>query len=226
MELFDRSQRMAEDILRVLRLVHHGIFSIAGAVHLSKTWFDEDEEPRYDFIQGSSRSSLMTSVFSTKQCEEVEEFYKALQEPRVVQHRGLVQAARRYGFAIESHREEDRIVDVMIAAEALFLSDAGSAQERGELKYRLSLRAAYFMGKDINERKTIFRFMKNAYDARSTIAHGGQPTKLKGLNGEQIGLHQFTHFTAHYVRRGLRKAIREAPPEGPFMDWDSLILSG
>lgn len=226
MELFERSQRIAEEVLCALRLVHHGVFSIPGAVHIPKTWFDEDQEPRYDFIQGSSRQSLMTATFSTKACDKVEFFFQALQEPRVKKHRGLARAARRFGYAMDDHRDEDRIVDVMIAAEALILSDAGSAQERGELKYRLSLRAAYFMAKDVEERKTIFRFMKAAYDARSTIAHGGQPTDLKDLEGDDLDINEFSHFTSHYVRRALRKAIREAPANGPFMDWESLILSG
>ena len=226
MELFEKSQRIGEAVLCALRLVHHGVFSIPGAVHLARTWFDEDEGPRIEFLQGSSRQSLMTATFSAKACDEIEFFFNALQETRVKKHRGLVQASRRFGYAMENHREEDRIVDVMIAAEALFLSDAGSAQDRGELKYRLSLRAAYFMGKDADERTKIFKFMKAAYDARSTIAHGGQPSSFRDLEGNEIDAHQFSHFTSHYVRRALRQAIREAPANGPFMDWEGLILSG
>lgn len=226
MDFFEKSQRIAEEVLCALRLVHHGVFNIPGAVHLPKAWFDEDEDPRIEFLQGSSRQSLMTASFSSKACDEVEFLFGALQDPRVKRHRGLAQSARRFGYAMEDHREEDRIVDVMVAAEALFLGDAGSAQDRGELKYRLSLRAAYFMGKDAAERHKIFKFMKSAYDARSSIAHGGQPSSFKDLEGNEIDAHQFSHFTSHYVRRALRKAIREAPANGPFMDWEALILSG
>lgn len=63
----------------------------------------------------------------------------------------------------------------MIAAEALFLSDLGSSTDRGELKYRLALRAAHFIEAADLTRRQVFEHMKRAYDVRSAIAHGGRP---------------------------------------------------
>lgn len=76
-------------------------------------------------------------------------------------------ALRRYNSALDERQLEDRIIDFMIALEALFSSDAR------ELRYRLSLRVAVFLGKNDTEREEILQFMKKAYDARSEIVHGG-----------------------------------------------------
>ena len=40
---------------------------------------------------------------------------------------------------------EDALADLVIAMESLFLSDAGEAKERGELRYRLAQRLAFFL---------------------------------------------------------------------------------
>jgi hypothetical protein len=41
-----------------------------------------------------------------------------------------------------------------------------------ELTYRLSERTAFFLGESSNDRKDIFKFMKDAYAVRSSVVHG------------------------------------------------------
>jgi len=55
----------------------------------------------------------------------------------------------------------------MIALESIFL------QSDGELRYRLSLRIPYFLCDTYYDRKSIQVFIKEAYDLRSKIVHGG-----------------------------------------------------
>jgi hypothetical protein len=69
--------------------------------------------------------------------------------------------------------------------EAVFLND----NENKELRYRLSMRVARFLGKNLEERTRIFETIKNLYDYRSLIAHGatlddmkpGDAKKVKGV---------------------------------------------
>jgi hypothetical protein len=56
----------------------------------------------------------------------------------------------------------------MIILEALFLTGG----EKQELKYRLALRAAHFIGKSVEERRHYFDSLREAYDLRSKIVHG------------------------------------------------------
>jgi len=65
-------------------------------------------------------------------------------------------------------------LDTMIVLENLFLRNANQ-----ELKYKLSMRMAYILGgNDKEKREEIFNFIKESYDIRSKIVHGGEIQEL------------------------------------------------
>ncbi len=76
-------------------------------------------------------------------------------------------ASNRLGFGLERRFDEDRLIDYMIGLESIYLPDG-----QDELTFRLSLRIAFLMGKDVAERKDIFRFIKKMYHLRSKLVHG------------------------------------------------------
>jgi len=88
----------------------------------------------------------------------------------------------------------------MICAESLFLADFGVPRDRGEHRYRLSLRSAVFIQSPPHTRRAIYAHMRRAYDARSAIVHDGgepRPDVLKSLDGAQIPLDEFATTTEH-----------------------------
>lgn len=76
-------------------------------------------------------------------------------------------AYRRLASGLERRNTEDKLIDYMIGLETLYLPD-GSA----ELSFRLSLRVSFLLFKKQEERKTIFKFLRNIYNIRSQIVHG------------------------------------------------------
>lgn len=65
-------------------------------------------------------------------------------------------------------------LDTMIVLENLFLRNTNQ-----ELKYKLSMRMAYVLGgNDKEKREEIFNFIKESYDIRSKIVHGGEIQEL------------------------------------------------
>lgn len=78
---------------------------------------------------------------------------------------GFQTAVRRFYYSTQRHDNEDKIIDIMIAFEALFLN------ENAELSFKLSLRVAKFLD-DRYDSFELFEFMKKAYNIRSKIAHG------------------------------------------------------
>ena len=54
-------------------------------------------------------------------------------------------AFSRFASAFDRATLQDRLIDLMIAAEAIFLQEDGSPEDRGELSFRLALRAAHFI---------------------------------------------------------------------------------
>jgi len=132
-------------------------------------------------------------------------------------------AIQRFGYAGERNRPEDRLVDLMIAAESLFLN----ASERDELSFRLALRFAYYVDIPGFSRAERFKHMRNAYNARSALVHGGeQDPRLLTLPGEgRVTLERFVEAVEQSVRLALVKAVSSSPHgDRQLIDWDTLIL--
>jgi hypothetical protein len=144
-------------------------------------------------------------------------------------NKALALAVRRLGFAAQRERVEDRLIDVLIAAEAFYLTDSGDAKERGELKYRLALRAAVWSERSFEgwTRRQVFAHMRRAYDLRSVVAHGGEPkpkdVKIKDV---QVSLLEVVDATEAILRSALKKALDQ--PTGSAgrlsIPWDDLVL--
>lgn len=67
----------------------------------------------------------------------------------------------------------DSAIDLRICLESIFLEDNNKEQ----LRYRLALRAARFIGKTIEEKSEILKFIKETYDITSTAVHNGKFSK-------------------------------------------------
>lgn len=79
-------------------------------------------------------------------------------------------AYNRYMLALEKESFEDRLLDLWIALESLFVPDG----KKGEIMYKLRLRIAYYFGNTFGQRKQIADFIKHSYNHRSEIVHSGK----------------------------------------------------
>jgi hypothetical protein len=217
-----------EQVVSALRL--HGVESVfpVSIIHRTNPWaFGHDRmfpcrfQPDFPF----------STQLGEQQLGDIKQLWEDLQSERVKQRKYLDVAIRRFSYAHDRYRLEDRIVDLMIAAESLFLSDFKKDNYIGELRYRLSLRAACFLASDGEARKLIFRQMRTVYDLRSAIVHRGDTENVKlpePLNDILTPLEDLVSMIQGYVRFALRKAIKLAvQPETPkeLVNWDELIFS-
>lgn len=114
----------------------------------------------------------------------------------------------------------DKIIDVMIAAEAVFLKGA-----QGELSFQLALRAAYWLSDESGpERKAMFDLFRRAYAARNIIAHGNDLKRLdKILGGESLADH--VAEVAQAMQLALSKMLTDNNASTPTQEqWDAMIL--
>ncbi|HEY1692600.1 MAG TPA: hypothetical protein VGG39_10590 [Polyangiaceae bacterium] len=169
----------------------------------------------------SERPFQLAPSYHLKAADEPEltELLRHLLDPQ--RRKWIALPVRRFGFAAKRTTEEDRIVDLMIAAEALFLNDVGEAG-RGELRYRLSLRASLFIKCGYPRRK-VFEFFKRAYDLRSAVVHGGIPSQkqLRSPGGDSITMAQF----AEILQTLLRAALQRAAGVGVAPKWDDDLFT-
>jgi len=93
-------------------------------------------------------------------------------------------------------RIEDQIVDIITIFEMLFLPERD-----GELKYRLSVRGATLLGKSYEEKMSIHKLFKTAYDIRSSIVHNGLVSKKdnKQLSGLGMNLSELYGKLQNYL---------------------------
>lgn len=127
----------------------------------------------------------------------------------------------RYGQAKERSNDEDAIIDLMIAAEAIFLGSSGDSN--GELKYRLAHRAAMLLGNTPDEKQKIFTFMKKAYDTRSSIVHGVKPRLPNKEDGTKHTLNTYSSEIEKYLRQALNKIIAHICKHNE-IQWDLIIF--
>jgi hypothetical protein len=60
------------------------------------------------------------------------------------------------------------LVDLAVALEALF-----SPTDKSELRFRIAQMTAQLLGTTVSERQQLFREVKEFYDRRSALIHGG-----------------------------------------------------
>jgi len=215
-----RDDLVIDDVLSALRLFKHTQIRVAGLA----SWTDSPW-----LNAGTSYRVLGRWPYGGKfELSEGE-------VPRFLElWRLLEKGAARFGFSI--HRFNlafdrgllaDRIVDLVIAAEALFLGDLDE-KYRGELRFRFALRAAKFIENPNYGERDIFRVMRQAYDARSAIVHGGSPKDTPLPNNQSAKLPAFIDAIEELVRLGLRKAL-SMKEDGKKMRqaeyWDTLVFS-
>ena len=113
----------------------------------------------------------------------------------------------------------DKIIDLGIAFEALYVSDGGS----GEIRFKFSIRAAWYLGKNEKCRKTLMKEFQEIYDWRSTIVHTGKlPNKTKKTPFTPQEVKQFIERAQDLCRESILKILKD----GKFPKWSSLILGG
>jgi hypothetical protein len=118
-------------------------------------------------------------------------------------------AIHRLGEGVRGFRAGDAIVDLCIGFEAV-LSDPGNKEE---LTYRLRLRLALTLEKEIEARRAIKKSLSELYGERSKIVHGAEPdAKDASLRstGEQL----------------LTRLLRRIIELGQIPEWQSVELSG
>ncbi|HEX9430786.1 MAG TPA: hypothetical protein VF944_10450 [Candidatus Bathyarchaeia archaeon] len=114
-------------------------------------------------------------------------------------------AINRFNFAFGRLGLEDKLIDFMIAFEALFFKTG----EIGENRHKLSIRVAKLLARDYESRKRIAKEMAEFYGMRSGVVHG-----------EQVHLKpEFTDKIEDYLRQSIKYFLDQQQAE----DHDEII---
>ena len=122
--------------------------------------------------------------------------------------RSILQARRRLANSIDRYAPDDpeKLIEYAIALESLFLDDSDG---RTELSYRLALRAARLLEKDLESRRSCFQTIRDLYKFRSRLAHGGSLEELKP--NEQRQLDSVLLRCPSIVSKSIRALLERGP---------------
>jgi hypothetical protein len=112
-------------------------------------------------------------------------------------------AATRFGGSFEKLGDEDRLIDYMIALEALV------GRESEAISYRIPLKLSTLVGTSPLERARIFEVLKRAYSLRSGLAHGlhGLEESVR-VQGKDVPRKDFLLEVQGYLIRCIRLFIK------------------
>lgn len=117
--------------------------------------------------------------------------------------------------------QADRALDLGISLEMVLLGAEHNKQELpGQLHNHFRMRGAWLCGKDLNERKELYRNLGRIYSMRSEVAHNGTLLSIEKL-GHERREEEFRMSTS-VAERIFAALLKEGPPE----DWSHIVLGG
>jgi hypothetical protein len=205
----------AERIVTALRL------TCGGSVVATRSLFGQADD-EFPFVAGESTilSTFATAdndrptYLLTDALQELRGTYLMLALPEVKGDRSLQVAIRRLVYAGSRTLDADRLIDLMIAAEALFIKRAGQIQTRTK-RNKIAAGASAMLANDpiLNtDKQHIETFVTTAYKARNAEIHGdGELYKplhlLSGLPTDSLT--QVLNDLERIMRRAILTTLRQ-----------------
>lgn len=172
-----------------------------------------------NMLRYANRSNTSAEV-EEAQINEAKRLYEVLDKKPDLRER-LQIPIERWKTSKTSKRDVDRMIDLGIALEALYVPDSGE----GEIRFKLAVRAAWCLGKDKEDRDDLLKKFKQIYDARSKSVHNGKLDQTVKFGEERIPTSDFIEKTQRLCRKTLLKMVEE--PKFPDRDyWDRLVMGG
>ena len=219
---FEETAARVDELVNALRLYGADTVYYSAIIFRTSEWLFSDE--RLFHTRMHAHVPLVYEQDETW-LRDFSNFWQLLQSDRIRKRKALVQAIRRFGYALERPFNEDRLVDFIIACESLFLSDSPA---QNNLSNTLAQRVAYLLGNNAAGRTTVFHDIKQAYKFRNAVVHASSRTiQIKNEQGNPIEVEQFLGIIQAYTHRALRLMIERAASvdvREPLFNWNNVDL--
>ena len=113
----------------------------------------------------------------------------------------------------------DKMIDLGIALESLYLSTDSSATE---LRFRLALRASWHLGSGLSQRIELMNEFKSIYKLRSDAVHQGKLPDRVRVGSESLTTLAFLERAQELCAKSILQIIWE----GRLPNWDRMVLGG
>ena len=143
------AEEALEEVAACLRVFQPGLIAVGGRATTmpppSGGYQIHGGSPGHPIPGGRMGPFLPNAyVLDEPEVPGLQALWRQMHGPGFRKSRQVALAVRRFAYKGERTRVDDQLVDLIVAAEALFLGDADD-ESRGELRYRLSTRAACYI---------------------------------------------------------------------------------
>lgn len=216
--------RIGQQVIDMLRIAKPGQFLPLGTFHFTGSIMGSLINYRVKQIPRLMGPKGYTIVKGDSL--RIKKLWRLINSENIKKRRFLNTALSRFSSAIEKEVDENSFIDFMVSAEALFLNDG---QYQGELRYRLTHRIASFLGKKKEDKVRLFKLLKNIYDIRSQILHGGSEKYrfIKKENGDRYTLLEYCELLEQLLRDALTQMLLVAVKSGApktIINWDEELF--
>lgn len=184
-EVEEKVQRRFRDVLTAFRLLKSGGIEIrAFHYHPWGPTMDESDITN-EFITVKPLGVCKEGAYRLV-VEDVARVKLLLSQVAETADGRVQRALHRFNVAYLDYRLDDKLIDNVIALEALLLP------ESQELGLRLAMRSACLLAEEGN-REAVFEFVRRAYNYRSDFVHGGEPNLPKDVecSHKKYSAHEF-----------------------------------
>lgn len=198
-----RSKIILQNLMMCFRLYRAGKigFIDSEATFSTSTGSVTWQNPRCDLPKDWNLWDKHNYVFEEEDIPKIKnlraDISKALSNEKNIE---IARAIDRFMISYEDERIEDRILDLIISLEALLQNEVD------ELRYKLSIRTAKFLGKTPEQRDDVYKTILAAYAVRSKTAHG-QSASSVSINDQQITLDNLADRIEEITRNAIKMMI-------------------
>jgi hypothetical protein len=188
--------------LQTLALVAPGAYSSTGYFTKALSAFSI-YPTQFVPTRNDMATSLNPLFISEALWGNVRQTFSTIQGERFKRLKSASLVVRRFHQSTIRTNIDDRLLDLMIAAEGLFLQDSNS-----ELSFKLSIRAAKYLSQDVAvSERLLLDFFQCAYDLRSKIVHGSSPHESFNVLGETLTLGALVTNLENFLRVAINKRL-------------------
>ena len=170
--------------------------------------------PHVDLLRSPSTPKATLTESGLRDLRELYRMIVGL-NPKTREH--LQVPIERWMRSMEQWETVDRMTDLAIALESLYLGGDDNRSQRG---HRLALRATWHLANDRSDRERLSDIFKSIYDLRSQAVHEGQLDRTVAVPGQPESTYDFIGEAQERCREAICTVIRA----GELPDWGSVVL--
>jgi hypothetical protein len=182
-----------------------------GKIYSNVIWHKNDTLMTYlpwinssDYPFGISGISYNYEV-KIEEVEDIKKILEKIKKSELTKSPSFRISVKRFSRSYEDCRWDDKLIDLAIAFEALFIEGNKSPTvPAGQL---VGIGCSMLIGKDTSERKAISNFISEAFCIRNKLVHGTEATDAIRIKGVEYNSQDFIAHLEDYFRMSIKKLL-------------------